>query len=196
MSFLPKGYETPQSQSQYMKLEDGENRIRILGEYDKGTLAVGWEYWLPSDESEYGKPVRRVKKDDELKEQALTDSRYKKKKINHFWAFPVYDYKSEEVKWLSISQVSIQRQIELLVEDEDWGKPIGYDIKIIRETDDRTSYTVKPVPHKPLSDEIKAKYKALTVNKDEWMNGGHPFSDNNESKSDEIDLNEIPDFDA
>ena len=40
-SFLPRGYELPKPESQYVSLEEGDTRLRILS-----PAVIGWEAWI------------------------------------------------------------------------------------------------------------------------------------------------------
>lgn len=157
MSFLPKGYEAPAGTSDYMKFSEGDNRIRILDE----EAAIGWEGWKD------GKPFRRKGIEQNITEDEVdTDSKFgkPKPKINHFWAFRVYDYTDKSVKILSLTQKTVMKAIEKLVADSDWGNPSGYDLNISREEKGgRTSYTVNPYPPKPLAKEVQIASAATEI---------------------------------
>ncbi len=139
--FLPQDYEAPVSSAHnYFKFEKGENRFRILSK-----PIIGWLDWQDK------KPLRfRFDK----KPTAPIDP---KKPIKHFWAFVVWNYKSEALQILEVTQSSIQGAIQSLTRDADWGSPFLYDIKVIKagELLD-TTYTVNPVPHKPVTKEVQA----------------------------------------
>ncbi len=91
MSFLPENYESPKQSGQYMKLADGDNRIRILTR-----PVMGWEDW--QDKS----PVRFAFDNKPLK------SIDPKKPIRHFWAFVVYNYNEQKIQILNITQATIR----------------------------------------------------------------------------------------
>lgn len=145
MSFLPKDYETPAGSSDFFKLQEGKNRIRIMSD-----ALVGWEGWRD------GKPFRRqgAEQNIDVKEVDI-DEKYKKPKINHIWAFLVWDYESESLKYFTLTQKTIMKAIDSLVNDEDWGDPKGYDIGIEKiKKGPRTSYSVTSYPHKKVLPEI------------------------------------------
>lgn len=158
--FLPQDYEVPASNANYTKLEKGETKIRILSK-----PIVGWLDWkdkkplrFPMDK----KPSAPVKADQEIK---------------HFWAFVVFNYNTGTIQVMEITQKGIQQTITNLSKDADWGSPFKYDIKIDRQGDDKnsTTYTLKPVPHKELSEEAKAAYMAKPCNLQALFTGGDPF---------------------
>ncbi len=154
MSFLPKDYKAPTGTNEFMKLAEGSNRFRILT-----PAVIGWEGWKD------GKPFRRSGIDQNITEDEVSiDEKYGKPKINHFWAFTVFDYTDKKVKLYEITQKTIMKAIQAIVEDEDWGNPEEYDIAIEKAVKgEKTSYTVKPYPHKPISKEIKDAFEASSV---------------------------------
>lgn len=118
-AFLPEGYEAPASNANYMKLLDGENKIRILSK-----PIVGWLDWKDK------KPLRfRMN----AKPEKPVDPA---KPIKHFWAFLVWNYAESHVQVLELTQATIQKAIADLSKDDDWGPPFGYDIKITRKGKD------------------------------------------------------------
>ena len=156
--FLPSGYEAPAGTSDYMKFSDGDNRFRILSE----EAMIGWEGWKD------GKPFRRegIEKNIEDDEVDLDDKYGKAKpKINHFWAFLVYDYADKAVKILTITQKTIMKSIQGLADDQDWGNPTGYDLNVKREDKGgRISYAVTSYPPKKISKDIEVAVAASEIN--------------------------------
>src|SRR5690606_20654859 len=91
LEFLPEGYEAPQGTGNYMKLQSGENKFRILSK-----PIIGWLDWKDN------KPYRfRIK---ERPEKPMGD-----KPVRHFWAFIVWNYNAEAVQILEITQATIQK---------------------------------------------------------------------------------------
>lgn len=76
------------------------------------------------------------------------------------------------VQCLTLTQKSIQDAIIALNDDEDWGDPISYDLKITRSGKDlETKYTIVPSNKATITDEIKANLDATVYNLDnlfEW----------------------------
>ncbi|HYF04597.1 MAG TPA: hypothetical protein VEA59_00330 [Patescibacteria group bacterium] len=167
--FLPDNYEMPVTTGNYMKLEKGENTFRVLS-----SAVVGWEYWNVDD-----KPVRLKSKPEIMPADMRSDSNLK-----HFWAFVVWNYKAGKVQVLEVTQKTIQDSILALVEDEDWGSPKGYDIKINRIGDKlETVYTVSPKPHSPLKLEIESAYRNTPVDLNNLFTGDDPFDVRNSDGS-------------
>lgn len=157
--FLPVNYETPAGSANYMKLQKGENKFRILSK-----PIIGWLDWKDKI------PYRFIMS--EKPEKPLTD-----RPIKHFWAFLVWNYQAQSVQILEITQVSIQKTIQDLSKDDEWGAPFFYDIKVTRKGEDlNTEYSVTPSPKKDLTDEIKkaalekpAYLEALYEGADPWI---------------------------
>lgn len=160
-TFLPNGYEAPAGTSDYMKFSDGDNRFRVLSD----EASIGWEGWKD------GKPFRRKGIEQNITEDEVdTDAKFgkPKPKINHFWAFLVYDYADKCVKILTVTQKTIMKAIEALATDEDWGNPTAYDLNVKREEKGgRVSYTVTSYPPKPLAKEVQLAAAAAEINLDD-----------------------------
>lgn len=161
MQFLPDNYETPQGGGSYMKLQQGENKFRILS-----SPIIGWLDW--KDKVPHRFPFKS-KPEKPLGDQA----------IRHFWAMIVWDYSDQAVKILEITQSTIQKAIQTLAKDEEWGSPHQYDIKVTRKGQDKaTEYSVNPSPRKPLSEEIKTAAKGKPINLDALYKNADPFVTN------------------
>jgi len=157
--FLPQAYEVPQSAGGYMKFQQGENKFRILSK-----PIIGWLDWKDKVPHRFGfknKP-----------EKPLGDQ-----PIRHFWAMVVFDYSDQAVKILEITQATIQKAIEELAKNEDWGSPHEYDLKVTKKGQDKqTEYSVMPSPKKPLADNIKQAGLDRPINLDALFKSGDPFN--------------------
>ena len=163
MSFLPDNYETPQGGTgSYMKLQTGDNKFRILSR-----PVIGWIDWVDK------KPHRFPYKQKPAKPSG-------DQPIRHFWAMAVYDYADKQVKILEITQATIQKAIESLAKDEEWGSPGAYDIKITKTGQDKsTEYNLNPSPKKDLTQEIKDAAKAKPMNLEALLRNNDPFDVSN-----------------
>jgi len=161
MSFLPDDYVSPSGNSGYMRIQEGENKIRILS-----SPVLGWEDWRDK------KPLR-YKMD--KKPSSSIDP---KSPIRHFWAFVVWDYADKSVKIFEVIQATIRKRIESLSKDSDWGSPYFYDLKILKsgqKTD--TEYVVNPLPsNRNLPQDIKDAFAKKPINLEELYTGQDPFS--------------------
>ena len=158
--FLPEDYKSPKSSSNYMKLNDGENKFRILS-----APIYGWEDWLDK------KPVRYRMEDKPSKSIDPT------KPIKHFWAMIVWNYTEEQVQILQITQASIRDSIENMSRDPEWGLPYFYDIKVFKKGEGKdTKYAINPAPPKQLNPEVEIYFKEKPCNLEALFTSEDPFS--------------------
>jgi len=158
--FLPQNYEAPKTTGSYFKLQKGENKFRILSK-----PIIGWLDWKDN------KPMRFRYN---AKPEAPVDA---SKPVRHFWAMVVFDYSDGKIKIAEFTQSSIQKAIQDLTKDADWGSPFNYDIKINRTGEGKeTEYRLNPTPHKAITAEIKALHEATPVNLDALYENGDPFA--------------------
>lgn len=162
MEFLPEDYKAPIGVSRYMKLKDGENRLRILSK-----PVLGWEDW------DNKIPVRyRMKKGEKAPEPINPN-----KPVKHFWAFIVWNYQDQKIQILSITQATVMKALDVFSKDPDWGAPYFYDIKIYKTGKDKeTKYSVTPLPHKELSRNVEVEFHASPCNLDALFENEDPFS--------------------
>lgn len=158
--FLPDGYKKPVTASNYIKLEQGENKLRILS-----PAITGYIVW--SDEKPH-----RFKTAEEVD---VTPSRAGDK-VKHFWAMKVFDYKDNRVKVWEVTQASIQETLLGLSGAEEYGNPTGYDLKITRSGEKLdTSYMVLPMPPKEVSEDVAQADKDISVNLEALFSGEDCF---------------------
>ena len=163
MDFLPSDYKSPSSNSDnYFKAKkDTENRIRIMSK-----PVLGWEDW-----NKENRPIRfRM----DAKPAQPVDAN---KPVRHFWAFVIYNYNEDKIQVMHVVQASIQKAIQALVTNDDWGSPYTYDIKIKREGEGKeTSYNVIPCPHKPIDSAIIAEFHEKQCNLEALFTNEDPFA--------------------
>jgi hypothetical protein len=159
-AFLPEGYQAPKSSNFYMKLQEGENKIRILTK-----PIMGWEDWIEK------KPIRYRMEDKPKK------SHDPKMPIKHFWSFVVWNHTEEQIQILHLTQVTIRNNIEALCNAPEWGAPFFYDIKIIKKGDKTsTEYLVNPLPHKPIDPYIVECFNERPCDLEAIFENADPFS--------------------
>lgn len=165
MSFLPQGYERPQSPSNYMRFQKGMNRFRILS-----PAVIGWEYWNKDN-----KPVRSQVKWDYTPDDIKTEGGVPTP-IKHFWAFVVWNYQEKLIQILQITQVTVQDGIKLGVELRN-GNATNNDIGVERIGDGfDTEYKVQFADPTPVLPEIEQAYKAKKIDLNALFDGGDPFA--------------------
>lgn len=161
-NFLPDQYVIPTAPSNYLKFQDGLNRIRILS-----SAIVGWEYFTKDN-----KPVRQAEPFDDEPHDIKQGG-----KVKPFWAFVVWNYQTSSVQILELTQKSIMNAIKSLVDNPKWGDPKQYDIAITRTGESLdTEYNVQGEPPiGPTSEEILTAYKARPINLEALYEGANPF---------------------
>lgn len=163
-NFLPPNYTVPQTQGNYMRFKQGDNKFRVMS-----SAIVGYEYWTTESQ-----PVRSRLPFNETPNIKIDSNG--KKQIKHFWAFVVWNYSENKISILEVTQNGIQNAIGNLVKNAEWGDPKGYDINISRSGNGlETEYLVNPSPHKEITEEIKVAFVAETINLEKLYSGGDPF---------------------
>ena len=154
--FFPPDYKLPDG-SGYMKFLQGENKFRILS-----SPVMGYEYWTTED-----KPVRSKEKFTETPNIKI-DPKTGKSSVNHFWAMVVYNYATEEVQILEVTQKGILKYILGMVNDQNWGSPKGYDLVVTREGEGlATKYSTRSNPHKDVDKKVLEKFEASEIDLEE-----------------------------
>lgn len=156
-SFLPTGYAVPAgSGTDFMKFEDGDNRIRIMS-----APVIGWEGW--KDQKPFHREgVEKNISDDEVD----NDDKFGtgKPKVAQFWAMVVWDYQNEKICVLQLKQKTIMKAIQEYSEDEEWGNPTGYDITITKKKEGEfVKYSVKPSPAKAVKASIEEAFEEAAI---------------------------------
>ena len=182
MTFLPDGYKKPPSQSNYFKFLEGANKFRVLS-----SAVVGFEYWTTEP-----KPIRS--KEMFTKTPNAKTDKNGNVRINHFWAFIVWDYRDSKVKIMEVTQTGIQDALIALNMDDSWGDPKAYDINISRKGENlETKYSVIPSPPSPVDIEIARAYNETKIDLEKLFTGEDPFGTNEVEPTVE-DENFIPPF--
>jgi hypothetical protein len=108
-------------------------------------------------------------------------------KAKHFWAFTVFNYKTQSIQILELKQQTIMRAIEAFVKNAKWGDPKKYDIIIEKvktgAKDWDVEYNVIPEPPTPLDAGIAELAKQIPVNLNALYKGGDPFAETEEEKA-------------
>lgn len=171
--FLGADYEAPASNSRYMKLLDGENNFRILSR-----PILGWVYWNKIGKE--NKPVRLTYTEENGKKaivEAKKNPDPKDQKAKHFWAMKVWNYSTERIEILELTQKSIQEVIRTLSQKKGWGSPVKtYDISIDRSgAGVETEYQINPIPPSPLDEEIEIMLNSEYINLNALFYSEDPF---------------------
>lgn len=160
MNFLPNDYQAPKKPSNYTKLEEGVTKIRILT-----APIMGYEDW------DNKKPVRFRMNN---KPSTSLDPT---KPFRHFWAFIIWNYKTERMEIFQVTQTSIRDRIESLAKDEDWGDPFHYDIKITKTGQQvNTKYEINPCGKAEIPPGMMHEFEAKPIDLNELYTNGDPFA--------------------
>lgn len=175
--FLPQGYQVPASNDKYMKFQPGENRFRVVS----NKAITGWEWWTEDSEGKR-KPVR-IPHSQRIPVEEIDEP----DKIKHFWAFVVWNYKEEKIQILEVTQKGIQRTLESLVNDADYGSPRNYDI-VVRKTGEgmETRYEVMPKPPKAIDAGVIKLFEDMQINLNALYEGKDPFEATIEAEDEAI----------
>lgn len=161
---LPIGFDKLKIEKPYInlgKLAEGEYRYRIVER-----PIAGWIDWKDK------KPCRFRP---DAKPLAAFDST---KPIKPFWAIHVWDYAKEGLYIMEVTQNSIRKALEMLALNEDWGDLTTFDFKIKKEgVGIDTSYSVIPIPPKPMNDSIKQCVASTKMRLEALYDGLDPWND-------------------
>lgn len=170
--FLPPDYKEPTTSGGYLNMKDyDEVTFRILS-----PAIVGYEYWTTDN-----KPVRAREAFTELPK----DIKYVKNKegldvpskINYFWIMQVWNYSTNSIQVMEITQKTIRQPILDLINNKKWGSPNKYDLTIIKKGKGfDTEYSVIPSPHSDLPKEAVEAFEASSINLEAMYDGGNPFA--------------------
>jgi len=166
-TFLPEDYQLPSAANDYMKLQPGSNRFRIMGSFkaEPPTAVMGWLAW--KREADKNSPVRF-----RMADKPPVGSFDEEPK--HFWAIGVINVNHKMFQVLELTQKSILDELDKMFKDADWGDPKGYDIDIFRVGENKeTKYQTNPKPHSDLSDELLSLVRPLNLNR--LFDGEDPF---------------------
>lgn len=161
-AFIPEGYEPPKGGGGFTKLEDGDNRFRILS----SPLMI-WLIWTD------GKPSR-VKFDPNnkpAKGQGQKDS------VKHAWNLIVWNYKTEQIEIFELDKQEIISGLATHAKDSDWGHPKNYDIVINKKgTGLDTEYKLVCKPHSPVAQNVVDSFVDTPIDLNQLLvEGGNPF---------------------
>ncbi len=164
----PPNYTPPSSGGNYYRPPNGDSRIRIVSP----SFTQGNEAW---EELEDGKkrPVRRPL--GEIISGNVKDHK-------EYMAFAILDRSDLKVKVWVVTQRGIQKALDGLMDDPDWGDLNTFDLKIRRQGEGlNTEYSVTPCPKAPLVaealrivDENPVNLKALFTNDDPFAYDANP----------------------
>lgn len=161
--FISETYEAPSTSGGYTRLQQGENRMRILSR----PLLV-WTIWND------GKPSR-VPYNKSEKPAIPSGSN---PSVKHAWILTVYNYKTEQIEVFELDKMTVINPLVAHSKDKDWGHPKNYDIVITKSGSGRenTSYSFMPKPHSEISQEVKDAFFNTPIDLEQLLvPDGNPF---------------------
>jgi hypothetical protein len=97
---------------------------------------------------------------------------------------PVFNYHTEQVEILELTQKSIQKAIKDLARDKDFGSPTEYDIKVTKTGEGKeTRYSTMGKPPKKLDEAIAQLYLDTPINLEALFDNKNPFEVESEFKT-------------
>lgn len=171
-TFLPVGYSIPKPITNYLELESGENKIRILS-----APIFGFEWWKDKEGNILPKG-QQIKKGDVCVRVRMGEKVPVKaaETVKHFWAMPVWNYSAQRVQIWVLNKVSIQRPISLITQNPKWGSPTEYDLNITKTGEGfDTEYSVTNDPKEPLEKTIIEAFAATRIDLNRLFDGADPF---------------------
>ena len=192
MTLLPKNYDKA-IVDDYLKFQEGENKIRVLAK-----PIAGYLYWTYPDSDKVvprgdmggkGSMPHRVPDFAEL-EPAQRNG------MKAFMAMVVWNYNLNAVQIMEITQKSIMGGLEALDSSKAWGSVLNYDINIIKTKtgarDMDVEYSVLPDPKAKLNKEIEEEYKAMPIRLEALWTNDDPFDveTDEDTKPEKEDLTE------
>lgn len=163
-AFIPEDYKPPTGGGGFTKLEDGDNRLRILS-----SPLMLWICWNDGKVSRV--PFSQPKP---AKGSGQKDS------VKHGWGLIVYNYKTESIEVFELDKQDIIAALTQYSKDPDWGHPKNYDVVINKSGSGmETEYKFIAKPAKPVTDEIKVAYTENPIDLSKLLEeGGNPFLSN------------------
>lgn len=172
-NFLPQDYNIPQKdyniqqKSNYTRLQDGENVLRILE-----SPVLGWKLWVG------GKPLRRIDESfttDEKNRADINQFTDRRNTPQHFWAMVVWNYNLKRLQIWEVTQKGIMRDLRGLSKSK-WGSPTEYDITVNKTGEKMdVTYSLLPSPKEKLEKSIENAYKEAKIDINKLFDGDDPF---------------------
>jgi hypothetical protein len=176
MGLLPTGYDIEQvgssnGQSIFMKLQNGDNKFRILG------LRLIYRTWGADNKPILYRAVVDGKQQEPVRLPFCGrqfDKFGKQEKWKHVWFCLVWSYLDQDLKVLEIPQATIQKTLAAYDADPDAGPLSECDIKIKKSGNGQdTEYSVMAIKSK-LDKSIKEAFSSASINLDANVYGAYP----------------------
>lgn len=142
------GTNSSSGRSDFMKLKEGENVVRIMG-----NPIQYYSHWIDTPDGQKRKIVSPIDNPELIRK--LEDAGFKRKPQ---WIVKVLDRSDETFKILEIGS-QVYNGVKALFNNLKWGKVTGYDVSIMRgKPGSQPLYTVTPNPKETLDTSFKQKF--------------------------------------
>jgi hypothetical protein len=148
----------------------------------------GQEYWktevdekgnpiIGEDGNSKRKPVRVSLTDVVPMSELEVDRWGKPGRTMHFMAMVVYNWTDGKFQIFESTSKQVNAGIKALVDNEDWGNPMEYDITVTKTGAGReTKYSVMPGSKKAMPENIVEEYSKQNINLEALFTGENPFA--------------------
>lgn len=170
MSYFPDGMEF-QTNSKYVKLQPGENKLRLVGE-----PIFGLVYWTTNGDTRKPNRVRPGTKVEigKLEINQLTGQLDMPKP---FMASKCWDFSTNELKIVEFTQKDVLKGLQAFEKNPKWGAPTEYNIIVTRSGEKKsTKYSVMPEPKEPLDEMYQKIVDETFVRLEALYEGNDPFN--------------------
>ena len=171
--FVANDYtEKPAAGSNYLKLVNGSNLVRVVGSVENDTSCAGMVGWSLNAEGE--RCPHRWRLGEKAPDVQFVDP------PKQFVATLIFGYLAGTVQIWDITQKSIREPLLELFRDEDWGDLRGFDVDVIKSGEKlETRYKVLPKPKSKLDAAAKTEVmdKMDKINVPALYDGEDPFAE-------------------
>ena len=164
--FIPTDYEAPTGGGGFTKLQNGDNKMRILS-----SPLMLWTVWAD-------KKVSRIQYKGASNKPAKPAA--ENASVKHSWGLIIWNYATDAIEVFELDKQAIIGALTTYAKDPDWGHPKEYDIVINKSGSGMdTEYTFVAKPAKPVTDQIIEAYAANPVDLAQLLvENGNPFLSN------------------
>jgi hypothetical protein len=164
-NFLQEGYEVPTSGGGFTKMENGENRFRILS--SPLLLWVEWRDGKPFRHA-YTGPDSRPAKGDGAKDS-----------VKHAWGLKVWNYGTKKIEVFELDKQDIIGSLTSYAKNPKWGHPKQYDVVITKTGSGMdTEYSLVVEPKEEPTQEVYDAYTETPIDLSKLLTNESPFMPN------------------
>lgn len=164
--FIPTDYEAPTGGGGFTKLQNGDNKMRILS-----SPLMLWTVWAD-------KKVNRILYKGAANKPAKPAA--ENASVKHAWGLIIWNYATDAIEVFELDKQAIIGALTTYAKDPDWGHPKEYDVVINKSGSGMdTEYTFVAKPAKPVTEQVVEAYTANPIDLNQLLvEGGNPFLSN------------------